>query len=89
MDERLVLMKRGQILGFCALLPTLVTIVLLAAIGQPWVAGIVASSLTVVVGLFLTGRNLPKLSQYQPMHPPEVPDTTAPSNGSEAAPPAM
>src|SRR5262245_34688589 len=39
--ERLAFVKRGQSLGFGALVLTLAIIVALAAIGQPWVAGIV------------------------------------------------
>ena len=65
--ERLAIVKRGQILGFGALVLTLATIVTLAAIGQPWVAGIVATGLAVIVAIFVTG-------QYQPapVHIPEV-----------------
>jgi hypothetical protein len=47
---------------------TLATIVTLPAIGQPWVAGIVATTgLAVIVAIFVTG-------QYQPapVHIPEV-----------------
>jgi hypothetical protein len=54
--ERLAIVKRGQILGFGALVLTLTTIVTLAAIGQPWVAGIVATTgLAVIVAIFVTG----------------------------------
>jgi hypothetical protein len=53
-------MKRGQILGFGALVLTLATIVTLAAIGHPWVAGTLATSgLTVIVAIFVTGRYQP------------------------------
>jgi hypothetical protein len=65
--ERLAIVKRGQILGFGALVLTLATIVTLAAIGQPWVAGIVATTgLAAIVAIFVTG-------QYQPapVHIPE------------------
>jgi hypothetical protein len=66
--ERLAIVKRGQILGFGALVLMLATIVTLAAIGQPWVAGVVATTgLAVIVAIFVTG-------QYQsaPVHLPEV-----------------
>jgi len=65
--EQLAIVKRGQILGFGALVLTLATIVTLAAIGQPWVAGIVATGLVVTVATFVTG-------QYQPapVHTPEA-----------------
>lgn len=56
--EQLVIVKRGQILGFGALTLMLITIVTLAAIGQSWVAGTVATTgLAVVVGIFVTGRH--------------------------------
>jgi hypothetical protein len=66
--ERLAIAKRGQVLGFGALVLMLATIVTLAAIGQPWVAGIVATTgLAAIVAIFVTG-------QYQPapVHIPEV-----------------
>ena len=66
--ERLAIVKRGQILGFSALALMLTTIVTLAAIGQPWVAGTVATAgLAVIVAIFVTG-------QYQPasVHTTEV-----------------
>jgi hypothetical protein len=66
--ERLAILKRGQILGFRALILVLATIVALAAIGQPWVAGVVATTgLPAIVAIFVTGR-------YQPsaVHTPEV-----------------
>ena len=66
--ERLAIAKRGQVLGFGALVLMLATIVTLAAIGQPWLAGIVATTgLAVIVAIFVTG-------QYQPapIHIPEV-----------------
>jgi hypothetical protein len=66
--ERLAIVKRGQALGFGALVLMLATIVTLAAIGQPWVAGIVATTgLASIVAIFVTG-------QYQPapIHTPEV-----------------
>jgi hypothetical protein len=66
--ERLAIVKRGQVLGFGALVLMLATIVTLAAIGQPWVAGIVATTgLAAIVAIFVTG-------QYQPapIHIPEV-----------------
>ena len=63
--EQLAIVKRGQILGFGALVLTLATIVTLAAIGQPWVAGIVATGLVVIVATFVTG-------QPAPVHIPEA-----------------
>jgi hypothetical protein len=66
--ERLAIVKRGQTLGFGALVLMLATIVTLAAIGQPWVAGIVASTgLAVIVAIFVTGRYQPA-----PLHSPHV-----------------
>jgi uncharacterized membrane protein YphA (DoxX/SURF4 family) len=61
MDEetraRLAIVKRGQLLGFCALALMLTTIFALAAVGQPWVAETLASAgLAVVVAIFVTGR---------------------------------
>jgi hypothetical protein len=66
--EGLAIVKRGQILGLGALVLTLATILTLAAIGQPWVAGIMTTTgLPVIVAIFVTG-------QYQPapVHIPEV-----------------
>jgi hypothetical protein len=65
--ERLEIVRRGQILGFGALVLMLATIVTLAAVGQLWVAGIVATGLAAIVAIFVTG-------QYQPapVHVPEV-----------------
>lgn len=65
--ERLALDKRGQTLGFGALVLTLATIVTLAAIGQPWVAGILATGLAAIVAIFVTGR-----FQAAPAHGPVV-----------------
>jgi hypothetical protein len=63
-----VIVKRGQILGFGALIITLAVIVTLAAIGQPWVAGIVATTgLAGTVAIFVTGQYHPAQS-----HIPEV-----------------
>jgi hypothetical protein len=59
--------KRGQILGFGALVLTLATIVTLAALGQSWVAGIVATGLAVIVAIFVTGQYRPS-----PVHIPDV-----------------
>jgi hypothetical protein len=60
--------RRGQTLGFGALVLMLATIVTLAAIGQPWVAGIVATTgLAVIVAIFVTGEYQPA-----PAHSPEV-----------------
>lgn len=65
--ERVAIMKRGQALGFAALVLMLATIVVLAAIGQPWVAGTVATAgLALIVATFVTGRYLPA-----PAHGPE------------------
>jgi hypothetical protein len=65
--ERLAIVKRGQILGFGALVLTLAAIVTLAALGQSWVAGIVATGLAVIVAIFVTGQYRPG-----PVHIPEV-----------------
>lgn len=65
--ERLALVKRGQTLGFGALVLTLATIVTLAAIGQPWVAGILATGLAAIVAIFVTGKY-----QAATMRNPEV-----------------
>lgn len=75
--ERLAIVKRGQILGFGALALTLATIVTLAAIGQPWVAGIVATGLAVIVAIFVTGQyqpapiHIPEVAPRQPVRPPQ------------------
>jgi len=59
-SERLDLVRRGQNLGFGALVLILATIVMLAAIGQPWVAGIVATTgLVAIVTVFVTGECRP------------------------------
>jgi len=43
--------------GFGALVLILATIVALATVGQPWVAGIVATTgLPAIVAIFVTGR---------------------------------
>jgi hypothetical protein len=68
--ERLAMLKRGQILGFGALVLTLATIVTLAVVGQPWVAGIVATGLTVIVAIFVTGQYQPA-SVHQPVRLPQ------------------
>ena len=65
--ERLAIVKRGQILGFGALVLMLAAIVALAALGQSWVAGIVATGLAVIVAIFVTGQYRPG-----PVHIPEV-----------------
>jgi len=53
--------RRGQVLGFGALVLMLAAIVALAAMGQPWVAGLVATTggLPVIVPLFVTGQYRP------------------------------
>jgi hypothetical protein len=69
--EHLAILKRGQILGFVALVLTLATIATLAAVGQPWVAGIVATGgLAGLVAIFVPG-------QYQPA-PVHVAEVAAP-----------
>lgn len=65
--DQLAIVKRGQILGFGALVLTLATIVTLAALRQAWVAGIVATGLAVIVAIFVTGQYRPA-----PVHIPEV-----------------
>lgn len=85
--EQLAIAKRGQILGFGALILMLASIVTLAALGQPWVAGIVATTggLPVIVALFVTG-------QYRPS-PATVPEIVQqqtgqlPDQGAPNAPP--
>ncbi|WP_157036385.1 hypothetical protein [Streptomonospora alba] len=83
-------MKRGQSLGFSALIVTLAAIVALAAIGYPWVAGIVATTgLTAIVSIFVTGQyqpvpvRIPKGVPHQPVQLPrqDVPDTPPPPQG--------
>jgi hypothetical protein len=66
--------KRGQILGIGALAMMLTTIVTLAAIGQSWVAGTVATAgLAVIVAIFVTGQyhpasvNTPEVAPRQPL----------------------
>ncbi|MFC0107850.1 hypothetical protein [Kibdelosporangium aridum] len=44
-------------MGLVALILMLLTIVTLAAIGQPWVAGVVATGLAAVVAIFVTGQH--------------------------------
>jgi len=77
--------KRGQILGFGALVLTLATIVTLATIGQPWVAGIVATTgLPVIVTIFVTGQYQPApvhVPQAAPPRPVQIPQ-----QGTAAAP---
>ena len=57
--ERLALVQRGQALGLGALFLTLATVVTLTALGQPWVAGIVATGMPVIVAIFVTGKYQP------------------------------
>ncbi len=60
----MALVRRGQTLGFAALILILATIVTLAAIGQPWVAVTVTTAgLPVVVAIFVTGRYQPPPDQ--------------------------
>jgi hypothetical protein len=57
------LAARGQALGFAALVLILVTVVVLAVIRQPGLAGlIVTTGLIGVVGIFVTGRFPPLTS---------------------------
>ena len=55
-DEQAATTRR-QNLGLVALILMLVTIVALAALGQPWVAGAVAAGLAAVVAIFVTGQH--------------------------------
>ncbi len=56
--------KLGQALGFAALVLLLGAVVTLAAIGEPWVACIVATTgLTSIVPLFVTGQSPPAPTQ--------------------------
>jgi hypothetical protein len=77
--ERLALVKRGQGLGLGALVLMLWTVVTLAAMGQPWVAGIVATGMPVIVATFVTGKyqaaptHIPEAGQREPdRHPPSA-----------------
>jgi hypothetical protein len=57
------LAARGQAYGFAALVLILVTVVILAVIRQPWLAGLVVTTgLVGVVGIFVTGRFPPLTS---------------------------
>lgn len=89
--ERLAIVKRGQILGFGALVLMLATIVTLAAIGQPWVAGIVTTTgLAVIVAIFVTGQyqpapvHIPEVAPRQPVRRPqqELPGTPPPPHAA-------
>lgn len=51
------MVRRRQTLGLVALILMLLSIVALAAIGQPLVAGVVAAPLTAVVAIFVTGQH--------------------------------
>lgn len=48
---------RGQRIGLVALILMLLAIVTLAAIGHPWVAGVVATGLAAVVAIFVPGQH--------------------------------
>lgn len=80
--ERLVLLKRGQLLGFGALVLTLTTIVTLAAIGHPWVAGILATTgLATIVAIFVTGQHQPapvRLPEDTSLQPVQLPQQELP-----------
>lgn len=69
--QAFALVKRGQTLGFSALVLDLAATVTLALAGQPWVAGILATPLLAIVAIFVTGR-------YQPARLP-APQTDGPS----------
>lgn len=75
-------MKRGQMLGFSALFLTLATIVTLSAMGQPWVAGVVATTgLAVNVAVFVTGQYQPDSGRnldIAPRQPVQLPDDKLP-----------
>lgn len=58
-NEQLGVVKRGQLLGFGALAMMLTAIVVLAGIGQSWVAGTLATAGMAVVAAFVTGRYQP------------------------------
>lgn len=97
--EQLAIVKRGQILGFGALVLTLAAIVTLAALGQSWVAGIVATGLAVIVAIFVTGQyrpgpvHIPEVAPHEPARLPqqEMPGTplhmSQPSNRGPDEPP--
>jgi hypothetical protein len=58
------LAARGQVFGFAALVLILVTIVVLANMDQPVLAGIVTTTgLVGVVGIFVTGRLQPRAAE--------------------------
>jgi len=75
--EQLAIMKRGQILGFGALVLTLATIVTPAALRQAGVGGIVATGLPVIVAIFVTGQyrpaavHIPQVAPHQPTQLPQ------------------
>lgn len=57
--------KVGRALGFAALVLLLGAVVTLAAMGDPWVAGVVATTgLTTIVPLFVTGQSPPAPTQF-------------------------
>lgn len=71
-DGWLDLAARGQAFGFGALVLILATIITLAVLGQPWLAGVVAtSSLVGVVGIFVTGRFQSQSDADRELEPPE------------------
>ena len=90
-QTRLQLVKRGQAFGLAALVATLIAIVALAALGQPWVAGILATAgLAGIAAVFVTGRYEPAPTYVPEVSPPPpplpVPRQAAP--GEPPAPPA-
>ncbi|GAA5172028.1 hypothetical protein GCM10023321_71330 [Pseudonocardia eucalypti] len=76
--ERTAVIRRRQTLGFAALVLVLAATVTLAAIGQPWVAGLVATTgLGATVATFVTGKyqppriHIPKVAQRYVRRPPQ------------------
>jgi hypothetical protein len=82
--------KRGQILGFGALVLMLAATVTLAVLGQAWVAGILATGLAVIVAIFVTGQyrpgpvHIPEVAPHQPARLPqqELPGAPPPSHAT-------
>jgi len=64
--------KRGQAFGFWALILTLAVVVMLAALGQPWVAGIVTTTaVPAILPLFATSghRHARAVEAHQTLKP--------------------
>ena len=71
---RLELVRRGQVFGFAALVATLIAIVALAALGQPWVAGVLAGvGLAGIAAVFVTGQYEPAPAYVPEVSPPPPP----------------